>query len=79
MTRKWYKPDPPAHDDWQKIAVEIYVMEQLTFKIRTKEEQCRRKWEKCSVCTSTTGQGLDTDANIKTILETSWQSSVLLS
>uniref|UniRef100_A0A671XN45 Reverse transcriptase domain-containing protein n=1 Tax=Sparus aurata TaxID=8175 RepID=A0A671XN45_SPAAU len=58
ITRKWYKPDPPTQDDWLKIVNEIYVMELLTHKIRTQEEQCREKWEKWTVYASTTGQGL---------------------
>lgn len=35
-------------DDWQQIVTELYVMDHLTCEIRTEEEQCRRKWDKCA-------------------------------
>ena len=57
ITRKWYKADPPTQEDWRKIMDEIHTMEQLTHKIRTQEDQCRRKWEKWTKYIKTTGQG----------------------
>lgn len=55
ITRKWYTPDPPTQDNWLKILNEIYVMEQLTHRIRTQEDQCREKWEKWTSYSPTTG------------------------
>ena len=36
---------------WLKILNEIYDMEQLTHRIRVKEERCHEKWEKLIMCT----------------------------
>ena len=42
----WYKPGPPTQDEWLKIVSEMYVMEQLTHRLRVQAEQCEEKWVK---------------------------------
>ena len=54
ITRKWYRTDPPTQEDWMKIMDEIHIMEQMTHKIRTQEDQCCLKWEKWTEYIKTT-------------------------
>ena len=46
ITKRWYKPGPPTRDEWLKIVSEMYVMEQLTHRLRVQTEQCEEKWVK---------------------------------
>ena len=46
ITKRWYKPGPPTRDEWLKIVSEMYVMEQLTHRLRVQAEQCEEKWVK---------------------------------
>lgn len=48
-----HKADPPTQHDWHNTVSEIYVMELLTRKIRSQNEQCRGKWEKWFIYTMT--------------------------
>lgn len=38
IRRKWYKLDPPSHDNMWKTVSQIQVMEKLTHQISTEEE-----------------------------------------
>lgn len=55
ITRKWNKIDPPSQDEWIKIIDEIQTMEQLTYRIRTQEDQYHKKWEKWTEYINPTG------------------------
>uniref|UniRef100_A0A3P9LA26 Reverse transcriptase domain-containing protein n=1 Tax=Oryzias latipes TaxID=8090 RepID=A0A3P9LA26_ORYLA len=46
LTRKWLQPDAPTVDDWYKTIHDIYVMERLTFAIKTQTDKGLRWWAK---------------------------------
>lgn len=54
ITKKWYKPEPPDRDDWLKLVKEMYIMEDLTHRIRLQVDTCVEKWMKWNVYISMT-------------------------
>ena len=46
ITRLWRQVDPPKEDQWTELVDQIYVMEQLTYRIRLQEEQMDTRWWK---------------------------------
>lgn len=46
ITKKWYKEDLPDKEGWLKIVQDIYVMEDLTHRIRLQMDSCVKKWTK---------------------------------
>lgn len=46
ITKNWYKPEPPSFKQWMDIVKEIFVMERMTFSLRSRGTTFLRKWEK---------------------------------
>lgn len=48
ITRRWYKTEPPAVNEWLEIIREVHNMERMTYRLRMKENVFVTKWEKWS-------------------------------
>ena len=46
ITRRWYKTEPPAVNEWLEIIREVHNMERMTYRLRMKENVFVTKWEK---------------------------------
>lgn len=46
ITRRWYKVEPPAVNEWVEIIREVHNMERMTYRLRMKENVFLTKWEK---------------------------------
>lgn len=53
IIRRWRQSDPPTTKEWLQMVNSIFQMEILTYRLRTKQEQCLEKWEKLTVFKST--------------------------
>lgn len=46
ITRNWLKPLTPPHQKWKETVQEIMEMERITFRIRNKESEFNKRWNK---------------------------------
>ena len=46
ITRSWGRVEPPNCEQWIELVDGIFIMEQMTYRLRLQEEQIEKRWWK---------------------------------